>query len=316
MRIPAAQTRMSGRDDSAEGPDAVRLHQRSIPTDDGAELAPGSALIGFACDAGVVRNHGRPGAAGGPAALRAQLGGLAAHLSHPLYDAGDVACVGDGLEQAQGELSAAVATLSGNGHRPVVLGGGHEMAWGSYLGIRSALQAKGEPMDRLAVVNIDAHFDLRSSDRPTSGTPFRQMADLSLSDSAPFHYFCLGVSEAANTDALFRTAHEIGATYLTDLQMQELPRELLEEIAERFEHIYLTVDLDALPSSAMPAVSAPAALGVPVAVVLECIRMLRHSRRLILSEIAELNPSFDVTNNAAKLAARVAYEMIGDGTAR
>ncbi|MDA8374337.1 MAG: formimidoylglutamase [Actinomycetota bacterium] len=313
MRIPAAQTRMSGRDDSAEAPDAVRLHQRSIPTDDGAELAPGSAVIGFACDAGVVRNHGRPGAAGGPAALRAQLGGLASHLAHPLYDAGDVTCVGDGLEQAQAELSTAIAALIGNGHRPVVLGGGHEAAWGSYLGIRSALHARGEGAEGLAVVNIDAHFDLRSSDRPSSGTPFRQMAGTSLSDGARFHYFCLGVSEAANTAALFRTAEEIGATYLTDMQMQEVPRDLLAEIAHAFEQIYLTVDLDALPSSAMPAVSAPAALGVPPAVVLECVRTLRDSGKLILSEVAELNPAYDIDNRGAGLAARVVYEMIGDG---
>ena len=316
MRIPAAQTRMGGRDDSAEGPDAVRFHQRSIPTDTGEALAPGTALVGFACDAGVVRNHGRPGAAGGPAALRAQLGGLAAHLAHPLYDAGDVVCVGDALEQAQAELATATANLIGNGHRPVVLGGGHEVAWGSYLGIRSALRAKGEGTNGLAVVNIDAHFDLRTSDRASSGTPFRQMAELAISDGGSLHYFCLGVSEAANTGALFRTATGFGATFLTDLEMQQAPHALLAEIAGGFDHIYLTVDLDALPSSAMPAVSAPAALGVPVAVTLECVRALRRSGKLILSDVAELNPLHDIDNRGARLAARLVYEMIGDGASR
>lgn len=315
MRIPSQQTRMSGRDDSAEGPDALRIHQLSIPTDTGEALAPGTALLGFASDAGVVRNHGRRGAAGGPSALRAQLGGLAAHLAHPLYDVGDVACDGDALEPAQEELAATIASLIGHGHRPVVMGGGHEVAWGSYLGIRSALHAQGKGVERLAVVNIDAHFDLRASDRASSGTPFRQMAEACASDGVAFHYFCLGVSEAANTAALFRTAASIGATFLTDLEMQEAPRALLAEIVESFDHVYLTVDLDALPSSAMPAVSAPAALGVPVAVALECVRALRGSEKVILSDVAELNPLQDIDGRGAKLAARVVYEMIGDGAA-
>ncbi len=38
---------------------------------------PAVALIGFACDEGVRRNHGRVGAAAGPEALRLALGKLA-----------------------------------------------------------------------------------------------------------------------------------------------------------------------------------------------------------------------------------------------
>ena len=59
--------------------------------------------------------------------------------------------------------------------QPIVLGGGHETAYGHYLGLKSSLQ----PDEQLAVINLDAHFDLRPYDQtgPNSGTGFRQMAD-------------------------------------------------------------------------------------------------------------------------------------------
>ena len=74
MWQPADQTLWLGHIDSEEGELGVRWHQQVQPLLTGqAEQVPGSVLIGFACDAGVVRNHGRAGAAGGPAAVRKYL---------------------------------------------------------------------------------------------------------------------------------------------------------------------------------------------------------------------------------------------------
>ena len=125
-----------GRVDRAEGPDALRWHQVVQPA--AAATAPGIALLGFACDEGVRRNFGRPGAEEGPAALRRALGNLAWHGGPPLLDAGDVTCAGGDLEGAQERLAAEVAALLRAGHRPIVLGGGHETAWGSFLGLATA----------------------------------------------------------------------------------------------------------------------------------------------------------------------------------
>ena len=95
-----------------------------------AEQAPGNVLIGFACDAGVVRNHGRAGAAGGPAAVRKLLVNCAWHQTHPVYDGGNVLCEGDALEAAQFVLGTHVAAVLEAGHLPLVIGGGHEVGVG------------------------------------------------------------------------------------------------------------------------------------------------------------------------------------------
>ena len=98
-----------GRVDALDGAAGRRWHQVVQPLDQATQ--PGVALCGLASDAGVRRNHGRPGAAEGPRTLRRYLANLAWHGTdrQGLYDAGDVAVVGDALEPAQSEYAHRVA---------------------------------------------------------------------------------------------------------------------------------------------------------------------------------------------------------------
>ncbi len=169
----------TGRVDALDGELGKRWHQ-VVRAAQGADV-PGVALLGFACDAGVSRNHGRPGAAGGPRELRRMLGNLAWHggESGRLYDDGDVACDGDELEAAQSEYASRLAALLRAGHLPIGLGGGHEIAWAAYQGLALALGSDPR-LQRLGIINFDAHLDLRQPERPgrgTSGTPFLQIAE-------------------------------------------------------------------------------------------------------------------------------------------
>src|SRR4051794_22368254 len=159
-----------GRVDTADGANALRWHQMVKPL--APDSPPGIVLVGFACDEGVRRNGGRVGAKDGPRAIRQALANLAWHQDHPVYDAGDVVCHGGDLEAAQRHLSTAVYNALVDRHRPLVLGGGHETAWGTFGGL-NYLFGLGH---RVGVVNIDAHYDLRADDPPNSGTPFRQIA--------------------------------------------------------------------------------------------------------------------------------------------
>ncbi|KPC99632.1 Formimidoylglutamase [Geobacillus sp. BCO2] len=111
----------------------------SQPLETAAERA--AAFIGFACDEGVRRNQGRQGAKEAPAAVKAALARLPWHLPEgaAAYDAGDVVCVDGHLEQSQAELGIAIARLLQHNMAPIVIGGGHETAYGHYLGVREAL---------------------------------------------------------------------------------------------------------------------------------------------------------------------------------
>lgn len=309
----------AGRVDATDGERGRRWHQVVRPLA-GADR-PGVALLGFASDAGVSRNHGRPGAAGGPPALRRMLANLAWHGGDAarLYDAGDVACAGDALESAQSAYAERLAALLRDGHFALGLGGGHEIAWAAYQGIERALD--GDPrLERLGIVNFDAHLDLRRPEPPgrgTSGTPFLQIAEARAARGLAFRYLCLGASEAANTPALFDRAQGLGVTVVSDLEAA-LPaaQQALQTFIADSSAVYLTFCLDVLPPAVAPGVSAPAGLGVAlhraVALLREALAACGHGRpgsRLLVADIAELNPRHDPDGRTARTAARLAYEL-------
>ena len=165
MYVQPDMTAWRGRVDAEEGLDARRWHQVIRPLTEGAP--PGVVLIGFACDEGVRLNQGRTGSRRGPDAIRRALAGLAYHQTRPLYDAGDVTCDREDLAGAQEALGREIAGLLGSGHSPLVLGGGHEVARGSLLGLAARLWSS-EPEARMGIVNCDAHFDLRSAACPSA----------------------------------------------------------------------------------------------------------------------------------------------------
>lgn len=305
MRRAAARADWQGRVDPADGSAARRWHQIVQPRD--AATAP-IALLGFACDAGVVRNHGRAGAAAGPGALRKALANVAVHHVDAADDLGDVACVGDELEAAQAEYAQVAAAVIGAGRVPIGLGGGHEIAWASYCGLRAALENSDDD-GAVGIVNFDAHFDLRAGSQATSGTPFLQILEDGAAHGRKVEYRCLGINRYSNTAALFDRAGQLGVKWVEDVEVRadrftSLADEL-QSFAAGVAHVYLTVCLDVLPAAVAPGVSAPAAVGVDVALVERLVGAVVASGRVRIADVAELNPRFDIDGRTARTAARL-----------
>lgn len=296
-----------GRVDSVDDPEAFRWHQvvRAVEPD----APPGIALVGFACDEGVLRNGGRQGAAEGPGALRRALSNLPVTSDLTIYDAGDVRCIDADLENAQIRFARQVTALLDAGHFPIGLGGGHEVAYASYLGLANSGIAFGK---RIAVVNLDAHFDLRDGSFASSGTPFLQAINHARTHGVHLDYFCLGVSESANTRRLFSTADATGTRYFRDRELTAASvdakiAQLLQWL-EPSQVIYLTICLDVLPPSTAPGVSAPSARGVAIEIVEALLAGIVGTGRVRLCDVAELAPAFDRDDATARVAARLLHQ--------
>ncbi|MEJ1223203.1 formimidoylglutamase [Sediminicola sp. 1XM1-17] len=266
-------------------------------------------FLGYACDEGVKRNQGRTGAHAGPNAIRIQLGKQPEHLSETLniFDAGNIECSDGDLKKSQDILAKTVQKLLARNSFPILLGGGHDIAYAHYKGIQEHLNAKGEKKT-IGIINFDAHFDLRSDENgANSGTPFYQIAKECSADHTVFKYLCLGIRKDANSKILFETAeeHEVTIVENEHFSMHYLAHNLkhLQHFIKAVDVLYTTIDLDGFSSAYAPGVSAPSPMGFAPDIVLEVLKIIIDSNKLISLDIAELNPSFDVDNQTAKLAA-------------
>lgn len=303
-----------GRMDQGEVPElSLRLHQLIQPYHE--HVPSGLAILGFCSDEGVRRNQGRVGAAQAPNQIRKLLAGIPWSIKQVVYDVGNVNCLEGHLESAQVNLANQITQLLDQNHFPITLGGGHEVAYGSWLGLANHLAAR-TPVPKIGIINFDAHFDIRTdANGCNSGTPFYQIAQSCRKRGWPFQYCCLGVSEMANTQALFQRAQNWQVSYRLDKQMTvlDLADTLLQvkNFIADCDYLYLTIDLDVLPANVAPGVSAPAARGVGLEILEPIIALLRASQKLRLADIAEYNPNYDQDLQTARVAARLFYSITG-----
>ncbi|MCH9757137.1 MAG: formimidoylglutamase [Gammaproteobacteria bacterium] len=270
----------------------------------------GYALLGFESDTGVSRNLGNRGASEGPQALRQAFAKLPLHTAFQLFDAGNVGCLNDDLEAAQTELKQRVADILALGLTPLVIGGGHETAWGHFQGLST--QQKD-----IAIFNLDAHFDLRpqtTDQAGSSGTPFRQIKEYLDLNHMPFNYYCAGIQPFSNTARLFEYAKNQNVTYLLAEDIHDNPNDLtfVERIIDTHEHIYVSVCLDVFNAAVAPGVSAPQPLGIDPNYALKALRKLKQSGKVISLDIVELAPPYDLNNQTAKLAASLLLNFLTD----
>lgn len=326
---PPMPAHWTGRVDDPDDPEAFRWHQtveqvdlRIRPLPEPHSGQPAVFLIGSCSDIGVVRNLGRPGAAKGPAQIRQALANLPSLYRERarLYDLGDItteAAAADDMETIQTSLSQIVAAVAAKGGVPLVLGGGHELAFAHFTGLSSGSAgrfATGAP--RIGIVNFDAHFDLRplGDGRRSSGTSFREIAEAQKRCGRPFSYWALGIQLSANTESLFRAAKEFGVRYtlardITPAALPTLQRELLE-FAGAHDALYVTVCADVFNAAHAPGVSAPQPFGLAPEPVLELLRPLWKTGRVAGFDIAEVSPRFDTDNRTAQLAAVLVFAFV------
>jgi formiminoglutamase len=321
----AASFAWQGRIDREDPAHSRRVHQQHLPTPARDDFQHRPVLLGFACDEGVRRNQGVPGAALGPNAIRSALANLTCPAAFGFYDLGDTVCHHTEMEQTQQQTADVISRVLKAGSLPVVLGGGHELGWASFLGAQQFLQQQ-KPGQRLGILNFDAHFDLRNPEPVTSsGTPFRQCQQWCQAQDLPFDYFVVGLNPSANTEALYQFAQTQGVRWTEDLDCHagNLARLelLITDWLDNIDCLYITLCLDVFPAAYAPGVSAPAGLGVEPSVVFNLLRylsveMARQQKKIVVVDVAEMNPTKDIDQRTAKLAARYVHQMMVVGTGR
>jgi formiminoglutamase len=282
-----------------------------------AALRPGRAvLLGFPQDEGVRRNHGRPGAALAPAEIRRYLYRLSPWdgvsgtdlTRHRPLDLGNISITAC-LEDTQAALGQVIEAVLRAGAVPVVLGGGHETAYGHYLGYLGAEM-------RVGIINLDAHLDLRPSinGRGHSGSSFRQALEHAAYPLAGEDYVCLGAQPGSVARAHWQYACLRGCVVRWAGQVEyTLVKHFVRQrnrLSGRGCRIYLSIDADVAWSGMVPGVSAPSPMGISGDKVIACASIAGKSPQVASLDLVEINPVYDRDGQSARWAALVIWSFL------
>lgn len=264
-------------------------------------------LHGFAVDEGVRRNKGNVGAKDAPDIIRKNMSNFpVVNSSFSLKDFGNIECENENLEDAQNLLAEKVKITLEKGGKSIVLGGGHEVMFAHYSGIKKAF-----PDKKIGIINIDAHFDNREVDPKigaSSGTGFWQIAQ-----NEKIHSLHIGIQKNSNTLQLFDTAHQFGMKYILaeEIFFENLPYiyEKIDSFIDEADFLYITICMDVFNASIAPGVSAAAYNGIFAdAVFMHFYKHILKSEKLIALDIAEVNPKIDINERTARLGASLVNE--------
>jgi formiminoglutamase len=230
-----------------------------------------------------------------------------------LLDVGDIR-IEDGLEQSQQALAEVIAALLTAGSVPIVLGGGHETAYGHYLGYVRAGRD-------VAILNLDAHLDVRPclDGQGHSGSPFRQALEHPERPLSGNRYACLGVQPFAVGREHCRYVRDKGGVFRWASEVRDRASQFFLQDCERLASggrpVYVTLDSDVVRQADVPGVSAPNPLGLSGWEVTGCATLAGECPWVASFDLVEINPSLDRDGQSARWAAVTIWNFLS-GLAR
>jgi len=179
----------------------------------------------------------------------------------------------------------------------LMLGGEHSLTLGM-------VKAYREKYEALSVLQLDAHADLHDSYLGTKfghATVMRRVYEL-----CPI--VPVGIRSLSDEERRFIVEADIQPVYAKGATLTENSIEQI--IASLSNDVYITIDLDVLDPSIMSAVGTPEPGGLGWYELLDLLREVAKSKRIVGFDLVELCPS-EGPLACAFLAAKLAYKLVG-----
>ena len=186
--------------------------------------------------------------------------------------------------------------LKDSSNQLIILGGEHSLTYGSYMSY---------PKDTGYVV-FDAHYDLRDEFADTKLSHAAYLRRI-VEDRGPENIIHVGARAFVKEELEFLTENNIKTISNSDIRNGNGPK-LLEQMTDKFENLYVSIDLDVLDPAFAPGVGNPEAIGITSRELYDLVVALKN-KKIQAADIVELNPMFD-NGSTASLAARMISVMI------
>jgi arginase family enzyme len=226
-------------------------------------------------------------------------------------DRGDVPVQGvmpaEGFEAIRDAAAAAVAEYG----LTLLLGGNNAVT-------RPAAHALGVPLERVGLITLDAHFDLRETDQGLlNGNPIRAL----LEDGLPGANICqIGLAPWANTRKMHEdaVAAGIGVYTIGSCERHGL-LQVLDDALTRLVHtevLMVDFDIDVVDRAHCPGAPGARPGGLPPDMFFRAARQLAAQPKVKLVDLTEFDPSLDVSDITALTAGRWVCEVLAGFSAR
>jgi formiminoglutamase len=223
-----------------------------------------------------------------------------------VFDAGD-ADVAD-LEPAAtlAPMMACLPPLLKRHNLTLILGGNNAIT-------RPCVHALDPALQRVGVLTLDAHFDLRDTDCGlTNGNPIQALLDDGLPGA---HIAQIGLLPFANTKKAHDKAKAAGIYVATAAAckaqgLAAIAANALERLAARCEFIHVDFDIDIVERGAMPGAPGARPGGVSAQEFFDATRLICAHPKVRSVDLTEFDPSLDIAAISALTAARWVCEVL------
>lgn len=285
----------------------------------GATLAEGAAadIALFGAPAATPYPSVGPYCAGAPPAIRAGIANWSGALDHMDFDLGDrmipegvsVVDCGDlaySLDDAaanRAAISGAARGLLNGGAVPIVLGGDDSIP----IPLFQAFEGRG----RFTVLQIDAHIDWRDE---VQGVRLGLSSTMRRASEMPWIERIIQVGARGTGSARVGDYRDALAAGVQFFMAGAVARDGVQGVIDAVPagaEVLVTVDVDGLDPSVMPAVIGPAPGGLLYWQVVSILQGVAAKARIAAFDIVEFVPERDIAQTGALTAARLVANAIG-----
>jgi len=186
----------------------------------------------------------------------------------------------------------------------LMLGGEHSVS----TGVFQALASRRKAAD-ITIVQIDAHFDLRPDDSDYSDAPhgmYAHCTPMRRAHELGFRSVHVGIRAYAKDEMDYARRHGL-TVFEWGVGAVPEPRAIVDAVTT--DQVYLTVDVDGLDPSCMPATGTPVPGGLEWYYTIDLIREIFGRKRVLGADVVEVAPRpHDVVTEYG--AAQLCYTML------
>lgn len=217
-------------------------------------------------------------------------------------------------------MSSVISTISKN-KRPLIIGGDHALAIGSITGAAKAVSGS------LGVIWIDAHGDLNTPQTTLTGNihgmPLAVLLGhghpdlIALASSKPAidypNVIVIGAKDLDPAEETFIKKHHLQSFHIRDIAAEGLKPvfSAVDRLVQKTDHLWVSLDLDAVDSSEAPGVGMPNKGGLTYREIGAIASYIGKKSRLLGMDLVEYNPVNDIEHKTAYLAAELTAKLFG-----